>query len=318
MKIVLLDHDHITTDSSLWEPLKHLGRFTAYAKTSPDQMLERCKDAEIILINRTPVRKNLMEKLPKLRYIGVIATGYDAVDVESARERYIIVKNVTSYCNQETAQHAMALLLEITNQIGLKNQRIHAGKWEEMKNECLLNKSMISLDGLIFGIIGYGSTGKAVGRLAQAFGMKVIFCSRSAQKIDDLSIQQTDQKTLLETSDVISLHCPLTPAVHHLINEKTLGLMKSSAILLNVARGGLINEKHLAKALKERKIYAAGVDVLEEQPPAGGNPLLSLDNFFVTPHIAWLSEASRERLASRAIENVRNFLSGQPDIRNIA
>jgi len=304
MNIVVLDGYTLNPGDLSWDPLRKLGSCEIYDRSSRDEIVPRSASAEIVLTNKVVLNRAYMSAVPRLKYIGVTATGYNIVDVAAARERNIIVTNVPTYGTKSVAQMTIALLLELTQHIGHHAQTVRDGRWTRSPDFCYWDYPLVELDGLTMGIIGYGRIGQAVGELAQAFGMKVIAHSRKS------SAQELEQ--LFRASDVISLHCPLTPETKHLINKERLAWMKPSALLLNTSRGPLIDEAALAEALNEGRIAGAGLDVLAVEPPPADNPLFTAKNCFITPHIAWATRAARSRLMDASIENVRAFLSGKP------
>jgi glycerate dehydrogenase len=304
MKIVVLDGHTLNPGDLSWDPLRKLGQCEIYERSSPEEIVSRSASADIVLTNKVPLNRAYMAGVPDLKYIGVTATGYNIVDVTAARERKIVVTNVPTYGTKSVAQMTFALLLELTQHVGHHAQTVREGRWSRSPDFCYWDYPLIELDGLTMGIIGYGRIGQAVGELAQAFGMKVITHSRkkSAQ----------DLERLFRESDVISLHCPLTPETKHLINAQRLEWMKPTALLLNTSRGPLIDEPALAKALNDGRIAGAGLDVLAVEPPLADNPLFTAKNCFISPHIAWATRAARSRLMDASVENVRAFLAGKP------
>lgn len=307
VKIVVLDSIYMDLK---WDELCSLGDCRIHEQTAPHLILERCKDAEIIITNKVPIAKETMLKCPKLKYIGITATGVNNVDLDAAKEKKILVANVPAYSTISVAQHTMALLLEALNHVGFHNFLVHRGIWKEKGRFSFWEKSPHELEGRALGIIGYGTIGQRVAKLAQAFGMKILANTRS--KITDPMIRAVDRETLFRESDVISLHSPLTNETRHLINRETISLMKPNAILINASRGGLVNEQDLAAALKEKRIAAAALDVLENEPPHSDCPLLNLENCIITPHMAWASLESRKRLMAITLENIKAYLNGHP------
>lgn len=329
MKTVILDGYTANPGDLSWDGLKELGELQVYDRTSPEELLRRAEEAEVLLTNKVIINADAMAALPQLRYIGVLATGYNVVDVAEAHRRGIVVTNIPAYSTMSVAQMVMAHLLNITNRVALHAEAVRNGEWEWSPDFCLtptLSKgegvtprrqgeaSLIELDGLTFGIVGLGNTGMATARMAQALGMKVIaVSSKTEEALRPLGISKASgYKQLFSEADVVSLHCPLTPETHHLVNRDRLALMKPTAILINTGRGPLIDEQALADALAEGKLYAAGLDVLTEEPPRHGSPLISAPNCFITPHIAWASLAARRRLIAIATANLTAFLRGKP------
>src|SRR5688572_7647558 len=312
MKIVVVDGYTLNPGDLSWDDLRALGECEIYERSSDAELLARSATAEIVLTNKMEIRKRHMEQLPKLRYIGVTATGYNIVDVAAARERGVVVTNVPAYGTASVAQMTFALLLELCHRTGHHAQTVREGRWAASPDFCYWDFPLVELDGLIMGIVGLGRIGRAVARLAQAFGMKVIATGRSKPKDSPPDIEWVDLEALLRRSDAVSLHCPLTPETKHLINAERLSLMKPSAFLLNTSRGPLIDEAALAEALGSGQIAGAGLDVLSEEPPPTDHPLYTAPNCFITPHIAWATRAARARLMRVAVENVRAFVNGKP------
>ena len=303
MKIVVLDGYTLNPGDLSWDALRELGSCEIYDRSAPDEIVPRSTSAEIVLTNKVKLNGEYMSSVSTLKYIGVTATGYNIVDVAAARERTVIVTNVPTYGTQSVAQMTFALLLELTQHVGHHAQTVRAGRWTRSPDFCYWDYPLIELDGLTLGIIGFGRIGKMVGQLAEAFGMKVLSYSRK-QPVAEM-------ETLFRRSDIISLHCPLTPQTEHLVNEKRLAWMKPTAFLLNTSRGPLIDESALAKALNEGRIAGAGLDVLAVEPPTADNPLLRAKNCLITPHIAWATRAARSRLMEAVVENVRAYLTGE-------
>ena len=314
MTIVVLD-GYVANPSDLsWDGLKELGDLTVYERTSPDEVLERAQGAQVITTNKVLITAELMDQLPELQYIGVLATGYNVVDIPAARKRGIVVTNIPAYSTMSVAQLVMAHLLNITNQVALHSKAVTEGKWQTCMDFSFTLTPQIELDGKIFGIVGLGNTGTAAARIAQSFGMRVLaYSSKSAATLAALGIDKADSyEQLFRESDVLSLHCPLTEETHHLVNAERLSWMKPTSILINTGRGPLIDENSLADALNQGRIMGAGVDVLQEEPPRKGSPLIGARNCFITPHIAWATQAARSRLIKIAVANVKAFIEGEP------
>ncbi len=312
MKIVILDGYSANPGDLSWQPLEQIGELTVYDRTKPDETIERAKDAEIILTNKVLIKRPEIEQLPKLKYIGVLATGYNVVDVEAAHEHGIIVTNVPAYSTESVAQMVFAHLLTVTNRTEHYAILNRGGKWTSNPDFCYWDTPLTELAGKTFGIVGLGNIGQRVAAIANAFAMKVVaYTSKAADKLPSYISKRTMEELLAE-SDVLSLHCPLTPDTLHLINRQTLELMKSSAILINTGRGPLINDQDVADALKANRLRAFCADVLTEEPPKADNPLLQCENAFITPHIAWASNEARIRLIDVAIKNVLAFAIGKP------
>ena len=310
MKIVILDGYTENPGDLSWEALEALGDVTVYEHTPENCILERIGDAPVVLTNKTPITAETIAQKPQLRYIGVLATGYNVVDVKAAKERGIVVTNVPAYGTQAVAQYVFALLLEVCHHVGHHNNAVQQGRWTSGRDFCFWDYPLIELAGKTMGIIGYGRIGQATAALARAFGMKVLSYSPSRKDGEMLD-------EVFSQSDVISLHCPLTAEHAGLINRDTIAKMKDGVILINTARGGLINEVDLREALLSGKVAAAAVDVVSTEPIREDNPLLGLENCLITPHIAWASKEARQRLMDVAVENVAAFLKGEP-INNVA
>ncbi|MCR4591897.1 MAG: D-2-hydroxyacid dehydrogenase [Bacteroidaceae bacterium] len=314
MTIVVLDGYAANPGDLSWDGLRELGELTVYERTAPDEVLERAKGAQAITTNKVLITAELMDQLPELRYIGVLATGYNVVDIPAARKRGIVVTNIPAYSTMSVAQLVMAHLLNITNRVALHSQAVTEGKWQTCKDFTFTLSPQIELDDKIFGIVGLGNTGTAAARIAQSLGMRVLaYSSKNAETLAALGIDKADAyEQLFRESDVLSLHCPLTEETHHLVNAERLSWMKPTAILINTGRGPLIDEKALADALNQGRIMGAGVDVLQDEPPRNGSPLIGARNCFITPHIAWATQAARSRLMKIAVENVKAFMAGKP------
>lgn len=313
MKIVVLDGYTENPGDLDWNGFAALGEVTVYDRSEEAQVAERIQDADAVIVNKVRMTRELMEAHPKLRYIGVLATGYDVVDIEAAGDLHIAVTNVPGYGTDTVAQYAIALLLEVTSRIGHHAARVKEGEWARNADWCFWEYPLLELSGRTMGIIGYGRIGRRVGEIARALGMKILFHDAFAQ--EDGSGEKVSLVGLLQRSDVVSLHCPLTKENDSLINKKTLAMMKSHAILINNARGKLINEYDLAQALQDGTIYAAALDVVREEPIRSDNPLLECDNCLITPHISWASKEARSRIMDTAAENLAEFLRGNTQNR---
>jgi glycerate dehydrogenase len=315
MNIVVLDGFTLNPGDLDWAALRALGTVTVHDRTPPEQVLDRACEAEILLTNKALVSGDTIRALPKLRYIGVLATGYNVVDAAAARERGIPVTNVPGYSTASVAQLTFALLLELTHRAGHHAQAVRDGRWAAGADFCFWDFPLVELHGLTFGVVGFGQIGRAVAKLADAFGMRVLVHSRT--RLADLPAQFefADLDTLLARSDVVSLHCPLTAENKGFINAARLARMKPGAFLINTGRGPLLDEQAVADALNGGRLGGAGLDVLSVEPPRADNPLLTARNCVVTPHIAWASRAARTRLMDAVVENVRAFLDGTP--RNV-
>lgn len=311
MKIVVLDGFTENPGDLSWEPLACQGELTVYDRTPPEQAAERIGTAEIAFTNKTPLPEAVLAACPALRYIGVLATGYNVVDVEAAHRRGIVVTNIPDYGTDTVAQFTMAMLLEICHRIGHHNQEVQQGRWSRCPDFCFWDTPQMELAGKTLGIMGYGRIGRAVGRLARAFGMKVLAVSRTPRPEEE-GVTMVPWEPLLAASDVITFHCPLTEETRGIVNRETLRQMKDGVILLNMARGPLIQEADLREALESGKVYAAGMDVAATEPIQPDSPLLGAKNCILTPHIAWASQEARRRLMDTAAENLRSFLEGNP------
>ena len=314
MKIVDLDGYAANPGDLSWDGFKELGELTVYDRTAPEDVLERAKGAQVILTNKVVITEELMDQLPELQYIGVLATGYNVVDIPAARRRGIVVTNIPAYSTMSVAQMVIAHLLNITNQVALHSEAVRQGEWQRNKDFSFSLTPLIELDGKTLGIVGLGNTGTATARIALSLGMRVLaYSSKSAEALQQMGLEKAENyEQLFREADVLSLHCPLTEETKHLVNVERLKLMKSTAILINTGRGPLIDEEALADALNEGRIMAAGVDVLQEEPPRKGSPLISARNCYITPHIAWATQAARTRLMNIAVANVKAFMEGKP------
>ena len=315
MKLVILDAYAANPGDISWEPWQSLGLdVVRYDRTSPSETVARCEGAALVLTNKVLMTAEVMAQLPDLRYIGVLATGYNVVDIPEAQRRGIVVTNIPAYSTMSVAQMVMAHILNIVTPVNYHAQTVQAGRWENNPDFTYWDKPLMELDGLILGIVGVGNTGKATARIAQALGMKVVaYSSKSEHDLAKLGIYKASSlNALFKEADILSLHCPLTDDTRHLVNKSRLRLMKPTAIVINTGRGPLIDEQALADALNKKQIYAAGIDVLTQEPPRQGSPLIQARNCFITPHIAWASAAARNRLMKIALDNVKAFLDGKP------
>lgn len=312
MKIVVLDGYTLNPGDLSWAKLEIIGETVVYDRTPEDLIMERAKEADIILTNKTPLRKNVLKQLPKLKYIGVLATGFDVIDVTAANKQNIVVTNIPTYGTDSVAQLVFALLLELCHHVGHHSESVKKGEWSSKEDWCYWVMPLMELSGKTMGIVGFGRIGRKTAEIAKAFGMNVIAHDPFAQKkAKDDRTNWMGLSELLQTSDIISLHCPLTSENKELINKKQLKLMKSSAIVINTSRGKLINNDDLAEALNQGVIGGAGLDVLFVEPPPANDPLLTAKNCFITPHIAWGTIEARSRLLNMAVENICSFLSGE-------
>jgi len=311
MRIVVLDGYTLNPGDLNWNDLNSLGSCKVYDRTAQAELPQRAAEGEILLTNKTVLNAATIQSLPQLQYIGVLATGTNVVDLPAARARGVPVTNVPAYSTASVAQAAMALLLELTNAVGHHAQTVRAGRWSQQPDFSYWDQPLIELAGLTLGIVGFGRIGRAMADLGNAFGMPVLASFPRKQTVPQY-VRHVDLETLLRQSDVISLHCPLTPETRHLINAQRLSWVKPTAFLLNSSRGQLVDEAALAQALNSARLAGAGLDVLSEEPPAPDNPLLRAPNCIITPHCAWATCAARRRLMHMAVENVRAFLAGRP------
>lgn len=310
MTIVVLDGFALNPGDLSWEGLKSLGSCEIHDRTAPNELAQRTADKEILLTNKTILNAEAIGSLPGLKYVGILATGTNVVDLQAARERGIPVTNVPAYSTASVAQATIALLLELTHGVGHHAQTVRQGRWSKSADFCYWDQPLIELSGLTLGIVGFGRIGRAVAELAHAFGMSVLVFAPNPKAAPPF-VRYVDLETLFRQSDVVSLHCPLTPQTQRLVNPERLSWMKASAFLLNSSRGQLVDESALAKALDSGRIAGAGLDVLAVEPPAPDNPLLRARNCVITPHFAWASGAARQRLMNLAVENIRAFLNGR-------
>lgn len=312
MKIVILDGYSADPGDLSWEELEQMGEVTVYDRTSPSETVQRAANADVVLTNKVVLDREKIAQLPRLKYIGVLATGYNVVDIEAAHERGIVVTNVPAYSTESVAQMVFAHLLTVTNRTEHYAIQNRSGRWSASPDFCYWDFPLMELAGKTIGIVGLGNIGRRVAEIALAFGMKVKAVTSKSQEQLPAGIEKADLQTLLSSADVLSLHCPLTANTRHLINADTLRLMKPTAILINTGRGPLIDDQAVANALQEGLLGAFCADVLTTEPPSSNNPLLSQPNAFITPHIAWASTEARTRLLQIAIANVRAFASGKP------
>lgn len=313
MKIVVLDHPRENPGEIDWSALKKLGDVTIHSRTPVEQLAETIGDAEVVFLNKSPLTREVLDACPNVKFISVIATGYNTVDVAAAKARGIPVSNVPSYGTVAIGQHAIALLMEITNHVAYNDSEVRKGRRESDADWCFWDYPSIELENKTMGIIGLGRIGQSVARVALAFGMKVIaFDKFESDAMKAAGVRYVDLDTLLAESDVISLHCPLFEDTKKIINRATIAKMKHGVILINNSRGALIDEEALAEALHSGKVYAAGLDALDGEPPAPDHPLLHAPNCFITPHISWAALECRQRLVTYAIDNLKAYLSGTP------
>lgn len=312
MKIVILDGYTINPGDLSWSELEKYGELTVYERTPAKFIVSRIGNAEIVMTSKCILSAEVMNQCPNLKYIGILATGINMVDLEFAADRNILVTNIPAYSTDSVAQFTFALLLEICNQAGLHNEAVHSDKWQSSKDFCFRLTPQMELSGKTFGVVGFGNIGRQVAKMAEAFGMKVLIASRYPDSdFETESISFTSLGELYASSDIVSLHCPLTEDNRGFINRDALAKMKDGVVLLNTSRGPLINEEDLAEALKSGKVSAAGLDVLSVEPPGENNPLIGLSNCIITPHIAWITRESRIRLINTAVSNLGSWLAGE-------
>lgn len=314
VNIVVLDGGTTNPGDLSWAPLERLGQVTVYDQTPQPLVVERLATAQAALLNRAALGWEEFAQLPQLRYVGTLATGYNTIDVAAAREAGVTVCNVPHYCEDAVAQHALALLLCLCNKVQRSSQAVRAGHWTQAVEESHQSLSPIALAGKRLGVLGYGSTGQRMAALGLALGMEVLLCSRT-QKAAPVGCRWVDVETLFRESDVVSLHCPLNEETRGLVGRRLLALLKPTALLINTARGGLVDESALAEALNQGKLAGAGLDVLTQEPPPPSCPLLTARNCVITPHVAWAAQEVRARLIDEVAENLRCFLAGHP--RNV-
>lgn len=315
MKIVVLDGYAENPGDLSWDGLAALGTLTVYDRTSltdEQEIIDRIGDAQVVYTNKTPLNRTVLEACPGIQMISVLATGYNVVDCDCARQLGIPVTNVPAYGTAAVSQHTMALLLEICHHVAHHSDAVYAGRWERSEDFCFWDYPLIELAGKIMGIIGFGRIGQQTGRIARALGMEVLACGSRPTEEGRTIARYVQQEELLSRSDVVALHCPLFPETAGLINASTIAQMKDGAILLNTSRGALVDEQALANALNSGKLLAAAVDVVSTEPIRGDNPLLHAKNCLITPHIAWAPRESRQRIMDCAEENLKAWLAGAP------
>lgn len=317
MKIVVLDGYTLNPGDLSWEKLEKLGEITVYDRTAPEDVITRIGDAPVILTNKVVIDRKVMIACPSLKYVGVLATGYNVVDIATANELGITVTNIPAYSTDSVAQMVFAHILNITNDIARYADEAKIGKWSANPDFCYWNKPIIELANKTLGVVGLGNIGMAVARIALAFGMKVIAATSKPQSTLPDGITAGTVQDVLKNADIISLHCPLTDSTREMINSESIKTMKRTAILINTGRGPLVNEQDLATALNNKGIAAFGTDVLSIEPACTDNPLLKAKNCYITPHIAWATTEARTRLMTIAVENVRQFIAGETVINKI-
>ncbi len=313
MKIVILDSYTENPGDLSWDGIARLGELTVYDRSAPEDVIRRIGDAEVVFTNKTPITREVLDACPSIRFISVLATGYNCVDYVYAKEKGIPVTNIPAYGTDSVGQFAIALLLEICHHIGHHSDTVRAGKWTSSPDFCYWDYPLIELAGKTMGIIGFGRIGQVVGRVAKALGMRVLAFSRSESESGRaIADAYVDLDTLLRESDVVSLHCPLFPETEGIINKDTIAKMKDGAILINNSRGQLVVEQDLADALNSGKLAAAGLDVVSVEPIRADNPLLGAKNCIITPHISWAAKEARQRIMQMAENNLQAYLDGSP------
>lgn len=313
MKIVILDAYTTNPGDLSWDWLSEFGDYTIFDSTRPDQVVERAKDCEIVFTNKTELGAALLSELPKLKYIGLLSTGYNIVDIKYAAEHEIPVTNIPSYSKAAVAQMTFAHILELSNQVGLHSTAVKSGEWSSNHNFCFWKTPLVELYQKTIGIIGFGKIGQAVADIAEAMEMKVLaHTPRISNQAQRKNFNFAGLDDLLRASDIVSMHCPLTPETQHMANTDFFSKMKKSAFFINTSRGGIVDEAALSQALNNEVIAGAGLDVLSSEPPKSDNPLLTSKNCFITPHIAWAGFETRRRLIKIAQENLRAFINGAP------
>ena len=313
MNIVVLDGHALNPGDLSWDTLASMGELAVYPRTETSMVIPRCQDAEIVLTNQVPFTEETFAQLPRLRFIGVTATGYNIIDMEAARRHQVIVSNIPAYSTASVAQSVFAMLLTITNRVEhYTHQIIQEGSWTHSADFCYWDTPLTELEGKRMGIVGVGGIGSRVASMAQAFGMDVVALSRRPQKDLPLGVTKLEGDAFWSSCHIISLHCPLTPATHHLISDSTLSLMRPGTILINTSRGAVVDEQAVADALRSGLLSAYAADVLSTEPPQPHNPLLAAPNVFLTPHIAWATREARMRLLHILEDNVRAFIQGAP------
>lgn len=313
MKIVVLDGYTLNPGDLSWDALKEMGELVVYDRTKEEQIISRIGDAELVFTNKTPIGEAVFTACPKMKFLGVLATGYNVVDVESAKRHGVVVTNVPNYGSEAVSQFSIALLLELCHHVGAHSESVKLGDWARCQDFCYWNTPLIELSGKTMGVIGYGRIGQGTARIAQALGMKVLANKRDLSSIVETeALKAADLETIYAEADVIMLHCPLFPETEGMINAQTIAKMKDGVMIVNSSRGPLIVEEDLAEALHTGKVAGAALDVVSTEPIQRNNPLLESRNVIITPHIAWAALESRQRLMDIAVENLRQFLAGTP------
>lgn len=312
MKIVVLDGYAANPDDLSWEPLKEWGKLTVYDRTSAEDLIKRAQDADMVLTNKCRLKEEELRQLPRLKYIGELATGYNNIDIEYAHRHGIVVSNIPSYSTESVVQMTFAHIFNITNQVSHYASEVRAGRWSRNPDFCYWDTPLRELAGRTLGIVGLGHIGMRVAQVAHCMGMDVFALTSKEKDQLPVGVQKTTLEGLLGVSDILTLHCPLSPDTYHLINEERLAMMHEGAVLINTSRGALVDEKAVADALASGYLLAYGADVMSKEPPRADNPLLSQARAYLTPHIAWATFEARQRLMKIAVENVKAFVEGHP------
>ena len=312
MKIVVLDGYAANPDDLSWEPLKEWGKLTVYDRTSAEDLIKRAQDADMVLTNKCRLKEEELRQLPRLKYIGELATGYNNIDIEYAHRHGIVVSNIPSYSTESVVQMTFAHIFNITNQVSHYASEVRAGRWSRNPDFCYWDTPLRELAGRTLGIVGLGHIGMRVAQVAHCLGMDVFDLTSKEKDQLPVGVQKTTLEGLLGVSDILTLHCPLSPDTYHLINEERLAMMHEGAVLINTSRGALVDEKAVADALASGYLLAYGADVMSKEPPRADNPLLSQARAYLTPHIAWATFEARQRLMKIAVENVKAFVEGHP------
>lgn len=312
MKIVVLDGYAANPDDLSWEPLKEWGKLTVYDRTSAEDLIKRAQDADMVLTNKCRLKEEELRQLPRLKYIGELATGYNNIDIEYAHRHGIVVSNIPSYSTESVVQMTFAHIFNITNQVSHYASEVRAGRWSRNPDFCYWDTPLRELAGRTLGIVGLGHIGMRVAQVAHCLGMDVFALTSKEKDQLPVGVQKTTLEGLLGVSDILTLHCPLSPHTYHLINEERLAMMHEGAVLINTSRGALVDEKAVADALASGYLLAYGADVMSKEPPRADNPLLSQARAYLTPHIAWATFEARQRLMKIAVENVKAFVEGHP------
>lgn len=312
MKIVVLDGYAANPDDLSWEPLKEWGKLTVYNRTSAEDLIKRVQDADMVLTNKCRLKEEELRQLPRLKYIGELATGYNNIDIEYAHRHGIVVSNIPSYSTESVVQMTFAHIFNITNQVSHYASEVRAGRWSRNLDFCYWDTPLRELAGHTLGIVGLGHIGMRVAQVAHCMGMDIFALTSKEKDQLPVGVQKTTLEGLMGVSDILTLHCPLSPDTYHLINEERLAMMHEGSVLINTSRGALVDEKAVADALASGHLLAYGADVMSKEPPRADNPLLSQARAYLTPHIAWATFEARQRLMEIAVENVKAFVEGHP------